>query len=120
MHYIGMDYHKRYSYIVVKDKEGRVKQRGTVSNSREELQRFLEPYHRETAVLEAARNWGLISDWLEEVLDDMALAHPLKVRAIAEARIKGTSRRAMKRALQLCFHRSPFCATEATIACFVQ
>jgi transposase len=39
-------------------------------------------------VLEATRNWGLIYDWLEEVLDNVALAHPLKVKAIAEARIK--------------------------------
>jgi hypothetical protein len=40
------------------------------------------------AVLEATRNWGLIYDWLEEILDDVALAHPLKVRTIAEARIE--------------------------------
>ena len=30
----------------------------------------------------------LVHDWLEEILDDVALAHPPKVRAIAEARIK--------------------------------
>ena len=40
------------------------------------------------AVVESTRNWGLIYDWLDEVLDDVALAHPLKVKAIAEARIK--------------------------------
>ena len=40
------------------------------------------------AVVEATRNWGLIYDWLDEVLDDVTLAHPLKVKAIAEARIK--------------------------------
>ena len=28
MHYIGIDYHKKYSYIVVKDREGTVEQRG--------------------------------------------------------------------------------------------
>ena len=38
------------------------------------------------AVVEATRNWGLIYDWLEEVLDDVALAHPLKAKATAEAR----------------------------------
>lgn len=88
MHYIGVDYHKRYSYIVVKDRDGNVERRGTVNNSREELWQFLEPYQQGKAVLEATRNWGLIYDWLEEILDDVALAHPLKVRAIAEARIK--------------------------------
>ena len=88
MHYIGVDYHKRYSYIVVKNEEGQVQGRGSVSNTKEEFQEFLEPYCPGKAVLEATRNWGLIYDWLEEILDDVALAHPLKVRAIAEARIK--------------------------------
>ena len=88
MHYIGVDYHKRYSYMVVKDRDGKVERRGTVNNSREEFRRFLEPYRPGKAAVEATRNWGLIYDWLEEILDDVALAHPLKVRAIAEARIK--------------------------------
>ena len=88
MHYIGVDYHKRYSYVVVKDEQWRREQKGMVKNTREEFQRLLEPYRPGKAVLEATRNWGLIYDWLEEILDDVALAHPLKVRAIAEARIK--------------------------------
>jgi transposase len=88
VHYIGVDYHKRYSYIVVKDEEGQVEHKGTVNNTRDELRRFLAPYRPGKAVLEATRNWGLMYDWLEELLDDVALAHPLKVKAIAEARIK--------------------------------
>jgi transposase len=88
VNYIGVDYHKKYSYIVVKNEDGRVEGRGMVNNTREEVQRFLEPYRPGMAVVEATRNWGLIYDWLEEVLDDVALAHPLKVKAIAEARIK--------------------------------
>jgi transposase len=88
MHYIGVDCHKRYSYIVVKNKDGEVERRGSVSNTEEEIRQFLQPYRLGTAVIEATRNWGLIYDWLEEILDDVALAHPLKVRAIAEAKIK--------------------------------
>ena len=88
MHYIGVDYHKKYSYVVVKDREGKVERRGKVNNTREEFHQLLKPFHPGKAVLEATRNWGLIYDWLEEILDDVALAHPLKVRAIAEARIK--------------------------------
>ena len=88
MHYIGVDYHKKYSYVVVKDKEGKVERRGPVNNTKEEFRQLLQPYHSGKAVLEATRNWGLVYDWLEEILDDVALAHPLKVRAIAEARIK--------------------------------
>jgi transposase len=88
MHYIGVDYHKKYSYVVIKDEWGETKRRGMVNNSREEIQQFIGSYQPGRAVLEATRNWGLIYDWLEEILDDVALAHPLKVRAIAEARIK--------------------------------
>ncbi|MBI2852759.1 MAG: IS110 family transposase, partial [Chloroflexi bacterium] len=40
MHYIGIDYHKKYSYIVVKDRDGKLEQRGMVGNSREEVQKF--------------------------------------------------------------------------------
>ena len=88
MNYVGVDYHKKYSYMVVKNEDGRVEGRGTVNNTKEEVQHFLEPYRPGMAVVEATRNWGLIYDWLDEVLDDVALAHPLKVKAIAEARIK--------------------------------
>jgi hypothetical protein len=88
MHYIAVDYHKKYSYIVVKDEQGRRERKGMVNNTREEFRKFLEPFRPGKVVLEATRNWGLIYDWLEESLDDVALAHPSKVRAIAEARIK--------------------------------
>ena len=74
MHYIGVDYHKRYSYIVVKNEDGEVEVRDSVSNTKEEIRQFLQPYRSGTAVMEATRNWGLIYDWLEEILDDVALA----------------------------------------------
>ena len=88
MNCIGIDYHKKYSYVVVKNKDGRVQARSTVNNTREEIRQFLEPYCSGIAILEATRNWALIHDWLDEILGDVALAHPLKVKAIAEARIK--------------------------------
>jgi hypothetical protein len=74
--------------LVVKNEEGCVQGKGTVNNTKEEVQRFLESYRPGVAVVEATRNWGLIYDWMSEVLDEVVLAHPLKVKAIAEARIK--------------------------------
>ena len=56
MHYIGVDYHKKYSYVVVKDREGKVERRGKVNNTREEFRQMLKPYKAGQAVLEAARN----------------------------------------------------------------
>jgi len=42
------------------------------------------------AVVETSRTWGLLYDLLEEIdcVEDVTLAHSLKVRAIAEAKIK--------------------------------
>ena len=39
-------------------------------------------------MLEATRGWSVMHDWLEEAVGQVMLAHPLKVKAIAEARIK--------------------------------
>ncbi len=80
--------HKKYSYVVVKGREGKVERRGKINNSKGEFRQLPKPYQAGKVVMEATRNWGLVYDCLEEILDDVALAHPLEVRAIAEARIK--------------------------------
>ena len=64
---------------MIKDERGKVEQKGTAVNSTEEFRQFLDPYKPGKAVLEATRNSGPIYDWLKETLDNMALAHPLKV-----------------------------------------
>lgn len=91
MQYIGVDHHKRFSYITVMDERGEVVKEGRVANSRESLRRFLNnphSYEDSSAVLEAGRNWTVMYDWLEEELGEVKLAHPVKVKAIAEAKIK--------------------------------
>jgi hypothetical protein len=47
-----------------------------VNNNREDIHNLLEPYRSGKAVLEATRNWGLIYDRLEEILDDIAQLIP--------------------------------------------
>ncbi len=90
MLYLGVDYHKRFSYLKIMDKEGRTRREGRLSNSREALRSFLSVADGQSvaAVMEATRNWTVMYDWLEEMVDEVKLAHPLKVKAIAEARIK--------------------------------
>jgi transposase len=58
-----------------------------LENEPEALQRFVgtEPVR---AVMEAGRCWGWFYDMLSQMCDDVKLAHPLKVRAIASAKIK--------------------------------
>src|SRR5215467_4425994 len=86
---IGVDFHKAYSYMTVMDAQGEVVKAGKVANTREAVQGFLSPYRDNAeAVLEATRNWTVMYDLLELEVRAVHLAHPLKVRAIAEARIK--------------------------------
>lgn len=88
--YIGVDYHKRYSHMVVQDQQGKLLRSGQVMNSIDCVKRFLAPFSgQEThAVVESTRNWTVMYDWLETVCNDVVLANPLKVKAIAEAKIK--------------------------------
>lgn len=90
MRYVGVDFHKRYSYVTIKDGEGKVVKEGIVSNRKESFKKFLDGSLRQPtkAVIETGNNWGLIYDWLEEMIDEVKLAHTAKVRAIAEAKIK--------------------------------
>jgi transposase len=89
MHYIGVDYHKSYSHMTVMDGQGVIIKAGRVENSAEAVHAFVAPYcPGASGVVEATRNWTVIYDLLERDLDTVYLAHPLKVRAIAEARIK--------------------------------
>jgi len=89
MQYVGVDHHKKFSYMSIMNEEGIVVKEGRVNNTQEALKRFFgnsdEP---KKAVLEAGRNWTVMHDWLEEELGEVKLAHPKKVKAIAEAKIK--------------------------------
>lgn len=89
MLYVGVDVAVKESQITVMDEAGKVLQRKRVPSSQAGIQEALGQYQESMkAVLEASYNWGPIYDWLAEVADEVVLAHPTKVRAIAEARIK--------------------------------
>jgi transposase len=87
--YVGVDAHKVQSHLTVMDNTGKVIARKRIASSRdalhETLGRYAEPMK---AVVEASYSWGPIYDWLAEIADEVVLAHPQKVRAIADARIK--------------------------------
>jgi transposase len=89
MQYIGVDHHKRFSYVAMMDESGVIVKEGRIGNSRESLKEFLNgSTGSRKAILEAGRNWTVMHDWLEEEVDEVKLAHPRKVKAIAEAKIK--------------------------------
>src|SRR5215210_7831547 len=90
MLYVGVDAHKAHSQMTVMDQTGTVLERRRAASSREGMLEALGRHQGEPmkAVLEAGYGWGPIYDWIGEVAEEVLLAHPLKVRAIADAKIK--------------------------------
>jgi transposase len=89
MHYVGVDYHKKSTYVTVMDERGRVVKEGQIANTPEALAALLGGTAQgASAVLEAGRNWPVMYDWLDALVDEVTLAHPAKVRVIAEAKVK--------------------------------
>lgn len=88
MDYYGLDIHKRYSAYTRMDSGGQVLAQGRVDNNREVLTAIIGAAPDGAKVfMEATGNWY----WLYELLEgtaEVVLAHPLKTRAIAEARVK--------------------------------
>lgn len=91
MNYVGIDYHKKYSHVTAIDQAGRVIRSERLNNMPDEFQEFFDGLDGPSrTVVEASRTWGVMFDLLEERrgVESVTLAHPLKVRAIAEAKIK--------------------------------
>lgn len=89
MTYFGFDHHKRWTQAVAVDEEGRIVRERRVLNDRESLTEFLKELPRPwKGVVEAGPSWGWIYDTLSQLGVEMIVAHPMKVRAIAEAKIK--------------------------------
>ncbi len=92
MYYLGIDHHKRYSQVAVVDEKGTVRTNGKIADEKKAFA-LLKEYYKEPcrAVIEAGRNWGMMYDLLEELDIKTVVAHPLKIRAIADAKIKSDS-----------------------------
>jgi transposase len=88
--FVGVDYHKHYSYGVIMTQDRRILKQGRFANHPRAVSEFLGPHGGEQchAVLEATRGWTVMHDWLEAQAGEVVLAHPMKLKAIAEARIK--------------------------------
>ena len=89
MYYIGLDVHKKTISYCVKDASGQVHQEGTIGATRRELDRWIEtlPQPRMMA-MEATIFTGWIYDHLLPHAQQVKVAHPLMLRAIAAAKKK--------------------------------
>lgn len=85
MNYVGLDLHKNFSQAVVVDQEGNVLSEKRLYNDHYTLERFFAKLPKNTPVImEATRNWYWISDLAEEMGLRPILAHPKKVRIMAD------------------------------------
>jgi transposase len=91
MNYLGLDYHKKYSFATIITEQGEIKEKEKLLNRKESFEEYLCGYEGVVAVVEACWNWPVAVELLEGLVDEVKLAHPLKVKAIAEARIKTDS-----------------------------
>jgi transposase len=88
MVYVGLDVHKEFCQAAVIDDSGRVLSNERFSSTRDELNEFLDRFEDAKFVLESTGIWEFIYEGIERRGFDVELAHPLKVRAIAEAKVK--------------------------------
>jgi transposase len=89
MEYYGLDVHKRYTVYTRLDEGGQVLGQGRITNDPASLAALVAPSGGQAkVVLEAGGVWPVIADALEGLTEELVLAHPLKTRAIASARIK--------------------------------
>jgi len=88
MQYVGIDYHKQYSVVTSIDKETGERKTARVSNTLEAFQGCIPHIDESHVVFEASRTWPYIYELLKSHVGQISMAHPLRVKAIASARIK--------------------------------
>lgn len=86
--FIGMDLHQRTSTFAVKDRDGALLKKGTVKTDAGEVKEFLAPFASASVVFEPVSQWYHWDDLLTSWGYKTHVVHPMKVKAIASARIK--------------------------------
>lgn len=86
--YIGMDLHKKTSTFVVKEKFGRVLEKKKLNTDQKEITSFLSPYQGASLVVEPVSQWYVYADLIQKLGINVHLAHPMRVKAIAFAKVK--------------------------------
>ena len=83
-----MDLHQKTSTFSVKEREGRVIEAKTVPTTKESIEEFLSPYQGSLLTMEPVSQWYCYADYIEELGLSVKIANPMRVKAIASARIK--------------------------------
>ena len=89
MNSVGIDLHRNRSHIVVIDEHGELVLSKRIVNGRETFLELLDGLEGESQIaVEATYGWEWLAELLEDAGYEMHLAHPLRTRAIAAARVK--------------------------------
>jgi transposase len=87
--WVGIDVHCRRSQIAAIDEHGELTiSRRITNDDREAFLELLGDPHQTLVALEATYGWEWLAELLQEAGYDVHLAHPLRTRAIAAARVK--------------------------------
>jgi transposase len=84
MYWIGVDHHKRNTYVTSLDREGKDYFRGNLSAKAEDLRRFFAGHPRPFTVgIEATYAWEYVADIVEGMGETICVGHPLLLKAFA-------------------------------------
>ena len=87
--YIGVDLHKKYSYVTRMTQAGEITFQGRVEHKPDSLRDFVESISEDDNIaVEATCNWYYFYELIEGQTPNVSLAHPLKTRAMASAMVK--------------------------------
>jgi transposase len=86
--WVGIDLHRRRSQIAVIDEHGELTLSKRIPTRRETIRELLGDPESTHVALEATYGWEWLAELLEDAGFDVHLAHPLRTRAIAAARVK--------------------------------
>jgi transposase len=86
--WVGIDLHRRRSQIAGIDEHGELTLSRRIVNDREAFLEVLGDPEGARVAIEATYGWEWLAELLQEAGYDVHLAHPLRTRAIAAARVK--------------------------------
>jgi transposase len=86
--WVGIDLHRRRSQIAILDQDGQLTLSKRIATGRETITELLGDPEETHVALEATYGWEWLAETLEDAGFDLHLAHPLRTRAIAAARVK--------------------------------
>ena len=86
--WVGIDLHRRRSQVAIIDEQGELTLQKRIATGREPITELLGEPESTHVALEATYGWEWLAELLEDTGFDVHLAHPLRTRAIAAARVK--------------------------------